>query len=147
MTAIESSSRTRYRLQQREEWWVGGRARSTVRASVPEDTPQAAGTSPEDAACVSRVTSVSDAAQRRDELKAVWEQASACQKCPQLASTRQTVVFGAGNADADLMFVGEAPGAREDERGLPFVGQAGRLLDQLLGEIGLHAATCSSPTS
>ena len=87
---------------------------------------------------MSRVTSVSDAAQRRDELKAVWEQASACQKCPQLASTRQTVVFGAGNADADLMFVGEAPGAREDERGLPFVGQAGRLLDQLLQEIGLQ---------
>jgi len=80
---------------------------------------------------------VSDAAQRRDELKAVWEQASACTKCPQLAATRQTVVFGAGNADADLMFVGEAPGAREDERGLPFVGQAGRLLDQLLEEIGL----------
>ena len=47
-------------------------------------------------------------------------------------------MFGAGNADADLMFVGEAPGAREDERGLPFVGQAGRLLDQLLGEIGLQ---------
>jgi DNA polymerase len=81
---------------------------------------------------------VSDAAHRREELKAVWEQAGACQKCPQLASTRQTVVFGAGNADADLMFVGEAPGAREDERGLPFVGQAGRLLDQLLGEIGLQ---------
>ena len=92
---------------------------------------------PVTAACVSRVTSVSDAAQRREELKAVWEQASACQKCPQLASTRQTVVFGAGNADADLMFVGEAPGAREDERGLPFVGQAGRLLDRLLEEIGL----------
>src|SRR4029079_3509947 len=47
------------------------------------------------------------------------------------------VVFGAGNADADLMFVGEAPGANEDKQGLPFVGQAGRLLDQLLDEIGL----------
>jgi uracil-DNA glycosylase family 4 len=77
------------------------------------------------------------AAQRREELKAVWEQASACTRCPQLASTRKSVVFGSGNADADLMFVGEAPGAREDERGLPFVGQAGRLLDTLLGEIGL----------
>src|SRR6185436_21190050 len=87
---------------------------------------------------VSRVTPVSDAATRREELKAVWEQASACQKCPQLASTRQTVVFGAGNADADLMFVGEAPGAREDKQGLPFVGPAGRLLEQLLGEIGLE---------
>ena len=65
------------------------------------------------------------------------EQAQACTKCPQLASTRTTVVFGAGNADADLMFVGEAPGANEDKQGLPFVGQAGRLLDTLLEEIGL----------
>jgi DNA polymerase len=47
------------------------------------------------------------------------------------------VVFGSGNADADLMFVGEAPGANEDKQGLPFVGQAGRLLEQLLNEIGL----------
>jgi DNA polymerase len=47
------------------------------------------------------------------------------------------VVFGNGNADADLMFVGEAPGANEDRQGLPFVGQAGKLLDRLLEEIGL----------
>jgi uracil-DNA glycosylase len=83
---------------------------------------------------------VSTAAERREELKAVWRQASACTRCPQLAATRQTVVFGSGNADADLMFVGEAPGAREDEQGVPFVGQAGRLLDTLLGEIGLTRA-------
>src|SRR5919197_1529144 len=75
--------------------------------------------------------------ERRERLKAVWREASACTRCPQLASTRQTVVFGSGNADADLMFVGEAPGTNEDRLGLPFVGQAGRLLDQLLGEIGL----------
>jgi DNA polymerase len=79
-------------------------------------------------------------AERREELKAVWQQASACTNCPQLAATRQTVVFGAGNADADLMFIGEAPGANEDRQGLPFVGQAGRLLDQLLHEIGLERA-------
>ena len=77
------------------------------------------------------------AAERREELKAVWRQAQSCTNCPQLASTRQTVVFGSGNADADLMFVGEAPGANEDKQGLPFVGQAGRLLDTLLEEIGL----------
>ncbi len=77
------------------------------------------------------------AAERREELKAVYEQARDCTKCAQLASTRQTVVFGSGNADADLMFVGEAPGANEDRQGLPFVGQAGRLLDTLLEEIGL----------
>jgi len=80
---------------------------------------------------------MASAAERREELKAVYQQASACTRCPQLASTRTTVVFGSGNADAELMFVGEAPGANEDKQGLPFVGQAGRLLEQLLGEIGL----------
>ena len=77
------------------------------------------------------------AAERREELKAVWRQAQSCTNCPQLASTRQTVVFGSGNADADLMFVGEAPGANEDKQGVPFVGQAGKLLDKLLAGIGL----------
>ena len=83
---------------------------------------------------------MSSASERREELKAVWQQATACTRCPQLAATRTTVVFGSGNADADLMFVGEAPGANEDKQGLPFVGQAGRLLDTLLGEIGLTRA-------
>jgi len=78
--------------------------------------------------------------ERREELKAVLLEARDCSRCPQLASTRTTVVFGAGNADADLMFVGEAPGANEDKLGLPFVGQAGKLLDQLLSEIGLSRA-------
>ena len=50
------------------------------------------------------------------------------------------VVFGSGSADADLMFIGEAPGANEDKQGLPFVGQAGKLLDKLLVEIGLERA-------
>jgi DNA polymerase len=70
-------------------------------------------------------------------LKALFHDARGCTRCSQLAETRHTVVFGAGNANADLMFVGEAPGRNEDERGLPFVGQAGKLLDTLLGEIGL----------
>jgi DNA polymerase len=78
--------------------------------------------------------------ERREELKAVFGVAKDCTRCPALAATRTTVVFGAGNADADLMFVGEAPGANEDKQGLPFVGQAGRLLDTLLGEIGLTRA-------
>jgi DNA polymerase len=72
-------------------------------------------------------------------LKAVYEEARGCVRC-QLHETRTTVVFGAGNADADLMFVGEAPGANEDRLGLPFVGQAGKLLDKLLGEIGMQRA-------
>ncbi len=81
---------------------------------------------------------MASAEQRREALKGVYEQAQGCTKCPQLAATRTTVVFGSGHADADLMFVGEAPGANEDKQGLPFVGQAGKLLDQLLGEIGME---------
>ena len=77
------------------------------------------------------------AVQRRERLKEVYARAQACTRCPELAATRRSVVFGSGNADADLMFVGEAPGASEDEQGLPFVGQAGKLLERLLGEIGL----------
>ena len=76
------------------------------------------------------------AAERREALKEVFAQARACTRCAELAATRKTVVFGAGNADADLMFVGEAPGASEDEQGVPFVGRAGKLLEQLLQEIG-----------
>ena len=76
--------------------------------------------------------------ERREALKLVYQQARGCANCPELAATRTQVVFGAGNADADLMFVGEAPGANEDRQGLPFVGQAGKLLETLLGEIGLE---------
>jgi DNA polymerase len=83
------------------------------------------------------VLDVPSAEKRRDALKAVYQEARGCVRCPQLAQTRTSVVFGAGNADADLMFVGEAPGRNEDLQGLPFVGQAGQLLDRLLGEIGM----------
>jgi DNA polymerase len=83
------------------------------------------------------MTPVSDTTERRELLKAVYEEASGCLRCP-LHETRTTVVFGSGNANAELMFVGEAPGANEDKQGLPFVGQAGKLLDKLLGEIGME---------
>jgi len=77
------------------------------------------------------------ASERREALKEVLAQARSCTRCQELAATRKSVVFGAGNADADLMFVGEAPGASEDEQGVPFVGRAGQLLNTLLEEIGL----------
>jgi DNA polymerase len=78
--------------------------------------------------------------ERREALKTLFLEARDCLRCSELAATRKTVVFGAGNADAELMFVGEAPGASEDEQGLPFVGRAGKLLEQLLGEIGMARA-------
>lgn len=86
---------------------------------------------------MSREGSSPDAAERRERLKEVFAEVRNCVRCQELAATRKNVVFGAGNADADLMFIGEAPGASEDEQGLPFVGRAGKLLSTLLQEIGL----------
>jgi DNA polymerase len=71
---------------------------------------------------------------------ALRARALACVKCPHLAASRKTVVFGGGNIDAQLMFVGEAPGADEDEQGEPFVGRAGQLLTKIIQATGLSRA-------
>lgn len=68
---------------------------------------------------------------------ALAAEAAACMRCP-LHRTRTNVVFGAGSPDAELVFVGEAPGFYEDQEGEPFVGKSGALLTRLLGEIGLR---------
>jgi uracil-DNA glycosylase family 4 len=80
---------------------------------------------------------VNSAIERRELLKHVYAAGRVCVACP-LHETRTQVVFGSGNADAELMFIGEAPGANEDLQGVPFVGQAGKLLEKLLGEIGME---------
>lgn len=79
------------------------------------------------------------AAERREDLVALYREVRGCTLCP-LHEGRTQVVFGNGNADADLMFVGEAPGFHEDAQGIPFVGRAGQLLDELLAEQGLARA-------
>lgn len=71
-----------------------------------------------------------------EELAALAAEAAACRSC-KLCEKRRSVVFGTGAANADLMFVGEGPGAEEDAQGLPFVGPAGQLLDRIIGAIGL----------
>lgn len=71
-----------------------------------------------------------------DDLQGYAEAVSGCTRC-RLAQGRTQVVFGAGAPHADLMFVGEAPGFHEDKQGLPFVGQAGKLLEKLLAQIGM----------
>jgi uracil-DNA glycosylase family 4 len=78
-----------------------------------------------------------DAHTRREELERRAAEWAGCTRCA-LAETRTQVVVGSGDADADLMFVGEAPGFHEDKQGIPFVGQAGKLLETLLEEIGLR---------
>ncbi len=75
--------------------------------------------------------------ERSAALRALASQAGVCVSC-RLHEGRTNVVFGSGADDADVVIVGEGPGKNEDEQGLPFVGRSGELLDQLLGEIGLH---------
>jgi uracil-DNA glycosylase family 4 len=85
------------------------------------------------------VAAADDSVQRGAGLHAYAVETAACTRC-RLAAGRTQVVFGVGDSDADLMFVGEAPGFHEDKQGFPFVGQAGKLLDQLLERIGLTRA-------
>jgi DNA polymerase len=75
-------------------------------------------------------------------LAEIEREAAVCTRCP-LSGGRTQVVFGVGHPSADLMFIGEGPGAEEDKRGLPFVGRSGKLLDQvLLEEAGLSRSSC-----
>ena len=71
-------------------------------------------------------------------LRAIQDELTDCTRCPLAFQGRHTVVFGDGNPDARLMFIGEGPGADEDAQGLPFVGRAGQLLNNMIGAMGLH---------
>ena len=75
-------------------------------------------------------------ANNEEQLKKVCQEMANCQLC-QLAKTRHNLVFGDGNPNAQIIFVGEAPGADEDEQGLPFVGRAGQLLTKIIEAMGI----------
>lgn len=75
--------------------------------------------------------------EQQNALQAFYDTIKDCQKCT-LGASRTQIVFGTGNPEAEIMFVGEAPGYYEDKAGIPFVGAAGKLLDSLLQEIGLQ---------
>ncbi len=64
-----------------------------------------------------------------------------CERCPELVTSRSRIVNGVGPMDADLLFVGEGPGAEEDARGEPFVGRSGEILDATLDEVGVDRST------
>ena len=82
------------------------------------------------------VARIDDRESDADPLTILDREACSCQKCG-LAQTRTSVVFGSGKTNADLLFVGEAPGAEEDRQGLPFVGAAGQLLTRMIEAMGL----------
>ena len=76
-------------------------------------------------------------ASKEERIQQLRTAVTPCAKCPQLARTRTQTVFGVGSIDAQIMFVGEAPGADEDEQGEPFVGKAGQLLTKIIETMGV----------
>jgi uracil-DNA glycosylase len=80
------------------------------------------------------------AAEREAVLRAIQDEIGDCTRCPLAYAGRHKIVFGDGPATARLMFVGEGPGADEDAQGLPFVGKAGQLLNNMIGAMGLARA-------
>ena len=89
---------------------------------------------------VSAAPAPKSAAEKVAAFAELRQRALACVKCPHLATSRKSVVFGVGSIDAGLMFVGEAPGAEEDAQGEPFVGRAGELLTKIIQATGLTRA-------
>ena len=115
------------------------REAQTGTAQRPASRPrqgELAGLAPTRSASARLSAMTASAEQRREGLIGLYREVSSCTRCP-LHEGRTRAVFGAGNANAELMFVGEAPGAEEDRQGLPFVGRAGQLLTELLGGIEL----------
>ncbi len=120
------------------------RASSAPARAVPPATP----TRPVPAPAVPFVTRGAtlarrelDPAARRAAFEELRARALACVRCPNLAASRKNVVFGVGDPESPLMFVGEAPGADEDSRGEPFVGMAGQLLTKIIVAMGLSRDT------
>jgi uracil-DNA glycosylase family 4 len=114
------------------ELGVAGMSRDTAwrrRPAAPEPAPSAT-----PATGAEPLTFVTNAA---DALVAVRTEIGDCTRCKLHAQGRKQIVFGVGNPEADLMFVGEAPGADEDAQGIPFVGRAGQLLTKIIEAIGL----------
>ena len=105
--------------------------------SMPPKKAPAPAVAPPPPSPAPRPEIVSASPEKAAAFTALREKVLACVKCPHLASSRTTVVFGVGNIDAQLMFVGEAPGADEDEQGEPFVGRAGQLLTKIIETTGL----------
>jgi uracil-DNA glycosylase family 4 len=125
------------------------KSRGVRNVAVSKETLRALAQAPQKISAPAQIskteTTISTPAKRSSPEKIVafaelQKRALACVKCPHLASSRKNVVFGVGNIDAQLMFVGEAPGADEDAQGEPFVGAAGQLLTKIISATGLSRA-------
>ena len=115
---------------------VAVEAAPEVAPTVPQTVP-----SPENRPVAAVPTAAAVEIDRETAMAELRERALVCQKCPHLAVSRTGVVFGVGSVHAELMFVGEAPGADEDRQGEPFVGKAGQLLTRIIETMGLSRET------
>lgn len=113
---------------------LAARARAAIEAAAP--TPQVAPAKPQLPAVA--IQPSDDAPRKAEQLEALRQQFVECAKCGHLVASRSNIVFGVGNPDAELMFVGEAPGADEDLQGEPFVGKAGQLLTKIIEAMGFQ---------
>lgn len=119
------------------------RAEAPLRESPakPVAPPASADEGPSIAVLAPRVPSSLSGEAKAAAMSELRERALGCQKCPRLAASRQNVVFGVGDINSPLLFVGEAPGADEDSQGEPFVGQAGQLLTRIIQTMGFPRDT------
>lgn len=121
-------------LRTLEEIRVGGGRWPRASRSLLEALNASRATSPE--VELSMPGAVGDGATKAERLAPIRARVLVCTRCPHLAASRTQTVFGIGNPDADLMFIGEAPGADEDAQGEPFVGRAGQLLTKIIAAMG-----------
>jgi len=124
----------KHHLEFAAELGVAGTSRDRTWRRRPAEAESELPSSPPPAASAEPLTFVKSAA---DALVAVRTEIGDCTRCKLHAQGRKQIVFGVGNPEADLMFVGEAPGADEDAQGIPFVGRAGQLLTKIIEAIGL----------
>jgi len=113
-----------------------GEGRGEGESSGPSDSSIQPGSLPLNSQ--SAIRNPKSAIEKSAAFSALRDRVMACVKCEHLASSRKNVVFGVGNIDAQLMFVGEAPGADEDVQGEPFVGRAGELLTKIIQAMGFQ---------
>ena len=108
----------------------------SAEVTIPEPEPPIPSRKPAPSSPLPVISS--EASDRTAALRAIQEELHNCTRCPLATQGRHTIVFGDGNADARLMFIGEGPGADEDAQGLPFVGRAGQLLNNMISAMGLQ---------
>lgn len=119
------------------EWLPAAPAPDDRPAAVPAVTPAAGADSLFGVLPSERITAVGTPDDRRQALTVLAAEVAKCTRCAELAATRTQTVFGEGALDAELCFIGEAPGADEDATGRPFVGAAGQLLDRIIAACGM----------